>query len=270
MDDVKRLFREWRVDLEERFEALNARIEARFERRDPNEIFRALPAPSDALSVPMKAVMASRHSERSFSNEPLPDPVLADILWAAAGVRDIEDAQKRTKGRVGREYDGGRTTPTSFDWRETEIYVLKANGIWRWVPERRGLLFCALTDIRHLAAYMQPAMTLPPVQLVYVSNLAKTRTRVSEIAEQLMMKFDGEVWNDEAIEELRIRNTHLNVGVKLEAVSLAAEALGLASVARTLFPTKKLEEALHLGPDEHVTAVQSVGYKAKSFLDHIR
>lgn len=267
MDDVKRLFREWREDLEERFDALNARIEARFERRDPNEIFRALPAPSDALNAPMKDVMAARRSERRFSNEPLPDPVLADILWAADGVRDIEDAKKR---RAGREFDGGRTTPTSFDWRETEIYVLKANGIWRWVPERRGLLFCALADIRHLADYMQPEMMLPPVQLVYVSNLAKTRTKVSEIAERLMMKFDGDEWTEEAIEELRIRNIHLNVGVKIEAVSLAAQALGLGSVARTLFPKKALEKALHLGPDERVTAVQSIGYRARSLLDHIR
>ena len=254
MDDVKRIFREWREELEERFETLNARIEARFARRsNPDEIFRQLPEPSDRLQKPLRELMASRRSERRFSNEPLPDPVLADLLWAADGVRQ-----------------DGRTTPSSFDWRETEIYVLKSNGIWRWVPERRGLLFCALHDIRHVAAYMQPAMTLPPVQIVYVSNLAKTRTKVSELAERMMLKFDKDLWNEAAIEELRLRNTHLNVGIKIEAVALAAQALGLAACARTLFPVQQLNAALHLGPDEQAVAVQSIGYRARSLLDHIR
>lgn len=255
MDALKRVFSQWREELEERFEAVNARIEERFSRRNPDEIFRTLPGPSTVLEKPLLKIMSARHSERSYSNEPLPDPVLADLLWAADGVRE-----------------NGRTTPSSFDWRETEIYVLKANGIWRWIPERSGLLFCALEDVRSAALYMLPSMsmTLPPVQLVYVSNLAKTRTKISDLAEAYMLKFENDLWDEQALEELRLRNTHLNVGIKLEAVALAAQAHDLAVCTRTFFPAKRLEKVLRLGSDERVVAVQSLGFRVRSIFDHIR
>ena len=60
--------------------------------------------------MPLGDALAARRSERNFSNEPLPDPLLANLLYAADGIN-------RSNGK--------RTTPSAFNWRETEIYVLK-------------------------------------------------------------------------------------------------------------------------------------------------
>lgn len=59
-------------------------------------------------------------------------------------------------------------------------------------------------------------------------------------------------------------------GIKLQSVYLAAAAMNLACVARTGFRTDKISAALHLKPDEVVIAAQSLGFPAKSILDHLK
>ena len=46
--------------------------------------------------------------------------------------------------------------------------------------------------------------------------------------------------------------------------------MNLACVARTGFRTDKISAALHLKPDEVVIAAQSLGFPAKSILDHFK
>jgi nitroreductase len=70
--------------------------------------------------------------------------------------------------------------------------------------------------------------------------------------------------------EKRIRACTLDVGIKLQSVYLAAAAMNLACVARTGFRTDKISAALHLKPDEVVIAAQSLGFPAKSILDHLK
>ncbi len=120
-------------ELGDQFDELRAEIDRRFgERRSEGEVFRPLPAPQ-GMDMSVLTALNERRSQRNFSNEPLPDQLLSNILYAAAGIN-----------RKG----GKRTTATALNWRETDIYVLKANGIWRWVPERNGVLFCSLHDVR--------------------------------------------------------------------------------------------------------------------------
>ena len=124
-----------RTGIGDQIEELKAEIDRRFGslgRKSGDEILRALPEPN-GMTMPLMEALEERESERSFSNEPLPDQLVSNLLFAADGIN-----------RKG----GKRTTPTALNWRETDIYLLKANGIWRWVPERRALLFCALHDIR--------------------------------------------------------------------------------------------------------------------------
>lgn len=118
-------------ELGDQFDELRAEIDRRFgERRSEGEVFRPLPAPL-GMDMSVLTALNERRSQRNFSNEPLPDQLLSNILYAADGIN-----------RKG----GKRTTATALNWRETDIYVLKANGIWRWVPERNGVLFCSLHD----------------------------------------------------------------------------------------------------------------------------
>ena len=213
-------------ELGDQFDELRAEIDRRFgERRSEGEVFRPLPAPQ-GMDMSVLTALNERRSQRNFSNEPLPDQLLSNILYAADGIN-----------RKG----GKRTTATALNWRETDIYVLKANGIWRWVPERNGVLFCSLHDVRDQTYLLQTQLTVPPVELVFVANYARARNFLS---------------ND--------------VGIKLQSVYLAAAAMNLACVARTGFRTDKISAALHLKPDEVVIAAQSLGFPAKSILDHLK
>lgn len=244
-----------RNEVEDHFEELLEEMRRRFGREDAeaNEIFRPLPDP-EVLSVTLTEALAARRSERSFSTEPLSDQHLSNILYAADGIN-------RPNGR--------RTTPSALDWQDTEIYVLKKNGIWRWVPERRGLIYCSMDDVRSESCYAQPTVARAPVQLVYVSNRTKTRSFITDLAERIFEHFGHDVWTPEKIEEMRVRATHINVGVKIEAAALAAAAMELACVSRTGFDAEALGRALHLEDEEFVVAAQSIGYRPKSLLDHL-
>ena len=235
---LKAKFAELSSDIEDHFDELKREIERRFGRRhDGEEVFRALSQPA-GLSMTLGEALARRRSERNFSNEPLPDPLLAN--------------------------------PSAFNWRETEIYVLKPNGIWRWVPERNGLIFCSPEDLRPETHMVEmPLAALPPVILVYVTNFERTRDFVLRLAQLIADKVKRADWTEETVEETRLRSTHLDVGMKMQSVALAAAAMGLACVPRTGFLVEKLNKRLRLKPTETVVAVQSLGYPAKSVLDHI-
>ena len=228
-------------ELGDQFDELRAEIDRRFgERRSEGEVFRPLPAPQ-GMDMSVLTALNERRSQRNFSNEPLPDQLLSNILYAADGIN-----------RKG----GKRTTATALNWRETDIYVLKANGIWRWVPERNGVLFCSLHDVRDQTYLLQTQLTVPPVELVFVANYARARNFLSNAVETIAPKI--------------IRACTLDVGIKLQSVYLAAAAMNLACVARTGFRTDKISAALHLKPDEVVIAAQSLGFPAKSILDHLK
>ena len=245
-----------RAEVEERFEAMRREMEERFGAPDAgrDEVFRPLPEPS-GLDMPLAEALAGRRTERSFSDEPISDQVLSALLHAADGINRA---------------DGKRTTPSCMNWQEVDIYALKPNGIWRWIPERRGMLFCALDDIRRDAYVVPTALTTPPLVLVYVVDDRRTRSKAASLAEAIVERLKRPEWSSDEIEALRRRACVLDVGAKIQSVYLAASALGIACSARLAFSPGKLEARLKLRPDERVIAAQSIGYRPKSILDHIR
>lgn len=240
-------------DIREDFNELKTEMTRRFGPRNDDEIFRPLPK-AQALDVPLQTVLMNRRSERSFSDEPITDYDLSTLLNAVDGIN---------------RPNGKRTTPSCLNWREIEVYVLKSNGIWRWVPERNGLLFLSIRDVREETGFGQPAILAAPVELVYVANFQKTRGRMTMLGEKIIELFNDD-WDDEAAEDIRRRAADLNAGAKVQMAYLAAAALHLSTVVRLGFDPERLGRALHLGPDEKVIAVQSLGYRPSSILDHIR
>lgn len=235
------------------FGELKTRMRSRFGKSPDDELFRALPRATH-LTADLDTALSLRKSERSFSDEPVTDFDLSALLWAADGVN-------RTNGR--------KTTPSALNWQEVEVYVLKANGIWRWVPERRGLLFLALDDVRAASVDKQPLVGGAPVQIVYVADFAKTRGTMVNLGERVLGMMD-EGWTSERMESLRLQSATLSAGAKAQSVYLACASLGMACVLRLGYDEERLTEALRLGPDEKVLAVQSVGYRPTSLLDHWR
>ena len=67
-------------ELGDQFDELRAEIDRRFgERRSEGEVFRPLPAPQ-GMDMSVLTALNERRSQRNFSNEPLPDQLLSNIL----------------------------------------------------------------------------------------------------------------------------------------------------------------------------------------------
>lgn len=249
-DNLDRQVNRLRAEVED----VKEELERRFGSDDSHVVFRALPKPRH-LDMPLTEVLERRQTRRTFSDEPISDLDMATILWAADGIN-------RSNGR--------RTTPTALDWRETDIYLLKSNGIWRWVPEKNGLLFCDLADLRSETFFAAPHLKVAPVHIVYVSSRPRTETLISRLGEGVLEKLKHSAWTPEKLEEMRTRSMIIDVGAKIQAVYMAAAAMDLSCVARTGFDARHVERILRLKRGESVVAIQTLGYRPNSLLDTIR
>ncbi len=182
----------------------------------------SLPAPRTEGGKPLMQCLKERRSRREFSPKVLPDQVLSDLLWAADGVT---------------RPDGKRTAPTAMDAREIEVYVAKADGLYRYDPDRHNLVQESSDDIRQ-ATGAQPFVRECPVDLVYVVDESKTG------------KFGG--------------NKDIYAGTDTAFIAgnvyLFCASEGLATVVRGSFDQEKLSAAMHLGKGKKIVLTQSVGY----------
>lgn len=237
------------AEISDSFDDLMDDVKGRFQNEDEHHvIFRALPDPRP-LTMSLGDVLQKRRSCRTFNDEPLSDQDLSTLLWAADGVN-------RSNGR--------RTTPSTLDWREIDIYVLKANGIWHWVPDKQGLIFCRLEDIRSETIFAEPTLHLAPVHLVFVANRARTESLLSRLGKRILNKVRHTVWTPEHLEEVLTRSMTIDAGVKVQAVYMAATALDIGCVARTGFDRTRVEQLLRLPPSDHVICITTLGYHLSS------
>ena len=76
-----------------------------------------LPAASTSGGMPLMHALARRQSQREFAPDPLPLPLLSNLLWAAAG--------------LNRPELGGRTVPSALNAQEVDLYVALPAGLYR-------------------------------------------------------------------------------------------------------------------------------------------
>lgn len=82
---------------------------------------------------PLMQALAARASTRSFREDAIPDQVLGDLLWAAWGVN---------------RPDGRRTVPTARNRQGMDVYVVRADGAWRYDGTTHALEPAADGDLR--------------------------------------------------------------------------------------------------------------------------
>lgn len=218
-------------------------------KKKPAHPIRKLPTPAP-LDATLGHALASRHSSREFSNETIPDDVLAAILWAADGIN---------------RKDGKRTTPSTMNWQEVEVYVVKANGVWLWRPTHNCLEFILDRDRRDDFSLYQPFIKGAPVHLVYVVNQDRTHDFISEFALSVLKVVDKKAvttLSDQLIHDACI----LDVGAKMQAAYLACAALGINCLARLTFDRVKAATALRLTSHQVPVLIQTLGYKPDSLL----
>ena len=107
-----------------------------------------LPEPEMTGGLPLMQALKERHSTREFSPKPLPEQVLSNLLWAAAG--------------VNRPASGKRTAPSAMNWQEIDIYVVLAEGVYRYDARQHALLLVSKEDLRE-ATGMQDFVAEAPV-----------------------------------------------------------------------------------------------------------
>jgi SagB-type dehydrogenase family enzyme len=184
----------------------------------------ALPAPRTEGGKPLLQALRERQSSRAFSDRQLAPQVLADLLWAAAG--------------INRADSGKRTAPSARDWQEVEVYAVLPDGAYLYDAKANLLRAVAAGDLR-AATGMQDFAATAPLDLVYVADVTKMTDSRPE---------------DQAL------YTGADTGFIAENVYLFCASEGLATVVRGSVDRKALAEALKLPETMKVMLAQTVGY----------
>ncbi len=182
-----------------------------------------LPASRSDGGMPLLACLKRRHSTREYSERPLSEQTLSDLLWAAFGVNRAS---------------GDRTAPY---WRHVmvmDIYVAKSDGVWLYEPQTHSLRRYLPDDIRAQTG-LQDFVGTAPVNLIYVAH--------------------GERMKDVSPEERRLYAS-VDAGFIGQNVYLFCASEGLGSVFRGAVDYAKLEQLLKLPEGVFVTFAQTVGF----------
>jgi SagB-type dehydrogenase family enzyme len=172
-------------------------------------------------------VLKDRASSRNLSPEKLPVQVLSDMLWAAFG--------------VNRPDSGGRTAPSANNSQDMDVYVAIADGLFLYDGKAHALRQILAQDIRALTG-RQAFVKDAPVNLIYVSNLAKMTRATPEDRESYAAAHTGFISQN---------------------VYLFCASEGLATVVRALIDRPALAKAMGLRPEQKITLAQTVGYPKK-------
>ena len=183
-----------------------------------------LPAPQTSGGKPLYEALAQRRSQREFSPRELPITVLANLLWAANG--------------INRPESGKRTAPSCLNWQEIELYALTASGVLRYAPKEHALERVSDKDLRALSG-RQPFVAGAPLNLVLVADYA----RMPGVSAEDRLFYSG-----------------TDTGLVSQNVYLFCASEGLATVVRANLDKQALARAMGLGPEQHITLVQTVGY----------
>ncbi len=184
----------------------------------------ALPPPRTEGGLPLMQALRVRQSQREFAPDSLPPQVLSNLLWAAWG--------------VSRPDSGKRTAPSAMNRQEMDVYVVLADGVYRYDAKANVLVPLVKDDLRALAGG-QPFVKTAPVNLVYVSRAGGGSA------------------------EDRLIYGGSQAGFISQNVYLFCASEGLATVVRGSVDRDALAKAMKLGPDQKIILAQTVGYPRK-------
>lgn len=185
-----------------------------------------LPKPQTEIGRPLMQVLKDRSSTRTFSSEKLPAQVLSNLLWAAFG--------------VNRPESGKRTAPSAMNWQEIDIYVATADGLYVYDAKAQHLNAVLPDDVRPQTG-TQSFVKDAPVNLVYVADLAKTKSGGED------------------------RDIYLgaDTGFIAQNVYLFCASEGLVTVVRGSVDRPALAKIMKLRPGQKIILAQTVGYPKK-------
>lgn len=190
-----------------------------------------LPSPKTSGAVSLEESIDLRRSERSYKANDLSLLQLSQLLWAMQGITDTDW--------------GLRAAPSAGAIYPLEIYILKATGIFHYVPKDNKLEQISLEDRRSAlaqAALGQNFINEAPATFVIAANFQKVR-----------QKYGGRTE----------RYVYMEAGHAAENLHLQAVAMGLGSVAVGAFWDDIAKKVCELPDNLHPVYLIPVGYVAE-------
>jgi SagB-type dehydrogenase family enzyme len=181
-------------------------------------------SPPDVDGMPLMQALQERTSTKAFDTKPISTKKISSLLWAAFG--------------VNRPDSGKRTAATAFNCQDIDIYVVFAEGVYKYQAKDHCLIPVLSKDVRSLAAtqaYAQKA----PVNLVYVSDYSKINDRYKA---------------------MKPVYSAFHAGSISQNVYLYCASAGLGTVVRDGVNREALSKALKLSDKQVVIMGQTVGY----------
>jgi SagB-type dehydrogenase family enzyme len=186
-----------------------------------------LPTPRTTGEMSIEETLAKRRSIRQFRAQALTLEQVGQLAWAAQGITKPET--------------GFRTAPSAGALYPLELYLVKADGVFRYVAEGHRLAKLSSDDRRQAlsqAALGQGSVRSAAVDFVITGVYQRTRARYGPRAELYV---------------------HLEAGHVAQNIHLQAVALGLGSVPVGAFRDKAVVNVLDLPADETPLYIIPVG-----------
>ena len=183
-----------------------------------------LPEPHRTGGKPLMEALNQRHTDRNFSQKPLPLQLISDLLWAANGINRTES--------------GKRTAPSAMNNQEIDIYVSLKDGLYKYIAKNHSLELVVGEDIREFCG-KQEFVKLAPVNLIYVADYSK----MSKMSSEDMILYSS-----------------ADAGFIAQNVYLFCASENLATVIRGSVDRKNLSSVMKLAANQKIVLSQTIGY----------
>ena len=187
-----------------------------------------LPQPETEGDISLEEALSRRRSKRSYSSRELSMDQISQILWAAQGI-----TKKST---------GGRTSPSAGALYPLEIFLLKSDGVFHYIPDGHKIIRISSDDLREKlvqGALFQSFIADAPVNLIITAVYERTTVKYGDRG---------------------IRYVHLEAGHACQNILLQAAALDLGVVPVGAFDDSYVQDLLDLPQDYIPLYIIPIGY----------
>ena len=187
-----------------------------------------LPKPWLKSNISLEEALNNRRSVRQFKPVDLKLEDISQILWAAQGITEIST--------------GFRTAPSAGALYPLELFIVKSDGLFQYVPEGHKLKKLNSSDLRSElmeASLSQKSVSEAPVDIV-----------ITAIYERTTVKYGNR----------GIRYVHMEAGHACQNILIEAAALELGAVPIGAFSDTEVQKVLGLPKDYIPLYVVPVGY----------
>jgi SagB-type dehydrogenase family enzyme len=187
-----------------------------------------LPKPRLKSNISLEEALNNRRSVRQFKSVDLKLEDISQILWAAQGITEIST--------------GFRTAPSAGALYPLELFIVKSDGLFHYVPEGHKLKKLSSSDLRSelmKASLSQKSVSEAPVDIVITAIFERTTVKYGDRG---------------------VRYIYMEAGHACQNILIEAVVLELGAVPIGAFSDTDVQKVLGLPKDYTPLYVVPVGY----------